>query len=133
MTEPRASVVAFAVAAVHAAQDAPESVTVRLYASLSKLVGTHGFDVLLARSLVLARRTHPWLDGVVAGPGGVLTGILECGQSPKSMEVAVVEIVSSFVELLAALIGEGLALRLLDSVRHQKPNGDPGSSEQEKT
>src|SRR5580704_15123278 len=71
MIEPRVGIRQFATSVVRAAMargDDAQGVTARLYESLANLVGPAGFDVLLARSLVLARRANPFLDNVVAGP-----------------------------------------------------------------
>jgi hypothetical protein len=96
--------------------DALQRITTRLQKGLSKLIGSAGFDVLLARSILLARRAHPALAGVTAGPGGVLA----CGDNAARDGVALqdraVEIVSQFVELLASLVGEDLAMDLVRGI-----------------
>jgi hypothetical protein len=114
MIEPRVGIRQFATSVVRAAMargDDAQGVTARLYESLANLVGPAGFDVLLARSLVLARRANPFLDNVVAGPRGTLTGLEEAAKSGP-IEPGLVEVVSYFMELLAVLIGEDLAMHL---------------------
>jgi hypothetical protein len=122
-------------AVVHAElahDDNAQRITVRLHESLAKLVGTGGFDVLLARSLVLARRTHPFLAGVVAGPGGTLTGFGEAASDRVSVEAATVAIVSYFIELLVVLVGEDLAMRLLRDVWREASDSGSAPPEDEK-
>jgi hypothetical protein len=118
---PRPSVERFAKAVVHdevarggARTDlhVAQRIMVRLHQALGKLVGPAGFDVLLARALVLARRVHASLAGVAGGPGGTLTG-LDDAASADGQEEAATAIVSHFIELLVTLIGEDLAMRLL--------------------
>lgn len=128
MIEPRPAIRRFAASVVGGAirrGDAVQGITARLYASLANLVGPAGFDVLLARSLVLARRVHPFLAAVTTGPGGTVTGLAEAAE-PASVEQGTVAIVAYFVELLAVLIGEDLTMHL---VRNAWPEaGDTGSA-----
>ena len=126
MIEPRPSVTQLAKALVDvgSVRDAvAASAMTRLHASLSKLVGQGGFEVLLGRSLVLARREQPILVGVVAGPSGELAGLNDPSRDPNAIEQAEVAIVAHFIELLVILIGEELAMRLLDEVRQEAMNG----------
>jgi hypothetical protein len=120
MSEPRQTVVRFVRAVASAERgcdrDLPDAevatrIMARLYRQLSKLVGPGGFDVLLARSVVLARRAHPAIAGVAAGTAGALTG-LDAAHDAALGEGAMA-IVAHFMELLATLIGEDLATGLL--------------------
>lgn len=123
MSEPRHAVVRFVRAVASAehrrgggvsdAEVAARMVT-RLYDALSKLIGQGGFDVLLDRSVILARRAHPALAGVEAGTAGTLTG-LDAAHDAALGEGALA-IVAHFMDLLATLIGEDLAMGLLRKV-----------------
>jgi hypothetical protein len=93
----------------------------RLRQELGKLIGPAGFDILIARSLVLARRAHPVLAGVTAVPGGTPAGL----DDPALDEVALIALVANFIELLATLIGEDLAMGLVIDVW-------PAAAEEEK-
>jgi hypothetical protein len=118
LIEPRPAICRFATSVVGAALargDGAQDITARLYESLANLVGSAGFDVLLARSLVLARRVHPFLAAVTVGPGGTLSGLGEASD-PPSVEQGTVAIVSYFIELLAVLIGEDLTIHLVRDV-----------------
>ncbi len=115
MIEPRPGIRRFVTSIVGSAiarGDDAGDITARLYGTLANLVGPAGFDVLLARSLVLARRDHPLLAAVGTGPGGVLTG-LNGGEGPVAVQEATAAVVCYFVELLAVLIGEDLAMHLV--------------------
>jgi hypothetical protein len=122
MIAPRPSVERFVRAVVRAeiARDGAgvdshvaQRIMVRLHQELGKLIGAAGFDVLLARALVLARRARPSLAGIAAGPGGTLTGLADAGGDDGEQEEAATAIASHFIELLVTLIGEDLAMRLL--------------------
>ncbi len=124
MIAPRASVTRFvrAVARAEGAHgDAPvaeiaQRMLLRLHAELGKLIGSLAFDVLLRRALVLARRTHPVLANVTSGADAKLTGLDRAPGADDSLGDAALTIVSHFVELLVVLIGEDLAMRLVEDV-----------------
>lgn len=125
MLEPRSAVSQFVkvVARVELARgggakehDVAQRLTKRLNAALVKLVGPGGFDVLLARALVLARRTHPLLKGITSTSGGALSGLDEPTRDAAELREASLAIVAYFIELLAQLVGEDLAMRLVRDV-----------------
>ena len=125
MIAPRPSVLRFASAVIerelargNAASEATaaERVVARLRRELGRLIGPAGFDVLLARSLVLARRAYPVLARVTAGPGGTLAGLDDPAPDVSAFHEGSVALVAYFIELLATLIGEDLAMRLVRSV-----------------
>ncbi len=123
VTEPRPSVTRFVNAVARAEGgggaddlDVAKRIMKRLYQQLSKLVGPAGFEVLLARSIVLARRTHPALSGITAGAGGSLQGVDDAARDRLMVQGGALAIAEHFVELLAVLIGEDLAMRLLRDV-----------------
>jgi len=123
MSEPRPAIVRFvrAVAEIERADGAgadaeiASRVVMRLHQELSNLIGPGGFDVLLARSVVLARRTHPALAEVTAGPAGALTG-LDAASSDAVLGEGAIALVAHFIDLLATLIGEDFAIALLRKV-----------------
>ena len=88
----------------------------QVHEALSKLIGPAGVDVLLARSLVLARRAHPVLAEITAGPHGALAGLDDAARDGSALEEATVAVLSHFVQLLILLIGEDLAMRLVREV-----------------
>lgn len=100
-----------------------ERILQRLHHALGKLVGPAGFDVLLARAIVLARRAHPSVGAITAGPGGTLTGL--ASDDNRQEEVATA-IVAQLIELLATLIGEDLAMRLIGDLWPGATEEEPG-------
>jgi hypothetical protein len=121
MNEPRPAVVRIVKSIVSAElalggrddSDVAQRIMTRLRTGLEKLVGTAGFDVLVARSLVLAKRTHPALAAVTVGPDGKLAGLDDVPRDGVGPEAGAMPIVAQFIELLVSLIGEDLALRLV--------------------
>jgi hypothetical protein len=125
MIEPRPSVVRFVSAVVHAEiersggahdSDLTQRIMTRLHHELGKVIGPAGLDVLLARALLLARRAHPLLARITAGPGGTLAGFDEAAPSTVALQESATAIVAHFIELMVVLIGEDLAIRLLNDV-----------------
>jgi hypothetical protein len=122
MTEPRPSITRFVDAAARAerardgampANPVAERLLAQLYRQLGKLIGTAGFDALLRRSLVLARRTRPALLGITSAAGGKLEGLDADVPERAGLDEDALTIVAQFIELLATLIGEELAMRVL--------------------
>jgi hypothetical protein len=125
MIEPRRSVTRFVKAVARAelsrgggAEDSgvAQRITMRLHKELGKLIGPAGIDVLLARSVVLARRDHSVLAGITAGPGGTLAGLGDAALEGAELQEGAIAIVAHFVELLVSLIGEDLAMDLVRGV-----------------
>ncbi len=93
-----------------------QPIMMRIHSELGKVLGPAGVDVLLARSVVLARRAHQVLAGVTAGPGGTLAGLDAAAIQGVELEEGAVAIVAHFIELLVTLIGEDLAKGLVRNV-----------------
>jgi len=82
---------------------------------LVPIVGERGVRALLARSLALSTRSHPWLAG--AGPPAqqpwlALQTCIEKQPPAPAIEAALC-LLESFLDLLARFIGDGLVTRLL--------------------
>ena len=122
MTRPRPSALALAKDVVVAESRGDESrgieltIVRKLHATLGTLIGTHGFDVVLARALTLAKREEPSLGNVVAEPGGALKGLVT---ARADRDRGLVALLSHLIELLMRFIGEDLAGRV---VRDTWPN-----------
>jgi hypothetical protein len=125
MIEPRPSVARFVRAVVRdelsggggvERADVAVHIAMRLHKELGKLLGPAGVDVLLARSVVLARRGHPILAGITAGPRGTLAGLDDPALQGAELQEGAVAIVAHFIELLVTLIGEDLAMGLVGAV-----------------
>lgn len=104
---------------------------VRLHEHFGKLIGPTGFDVLLARSLVLARRAHPLLSSCEAGFGGQLSWLPDAvnDSDRASAESAAVVLLAHLFELLARLLGEELSMRLVHDVWPDLPDTRPARDE----
>jgi hypothetical protein len=90
----------------------------KLRVPLAALVGNTGFSALLARALVLASQEVAWLravhiraDGALEVPVG-----LEAQVGPVKVIAGRVALLARLLELLEALIGANLTLRLLREV-----------------
>jgi hypothetical protein len=121
MKAPRRWIVRFATAVVASelaragspadAAGVAQRIAGKLRGSVGRLVGPIGFEVLLARSLVRARRMTPVLAGVTVGPGGALFGLGTGDQ--EATRTQAVALLSNFIELVAILVGEDLLLRFV--------------------
>jgi len=108
-----------------AGDDAPRSIVAALAVQrfdelaryLAQLVGEIGVRALFARSVASARSTYPWIAATAPSgpPWAALRGAME-RQEPRAIRDAFAGLLSTFVELLARLIGDGLARRLLHDV-----------------
>jgi hypothetical protein len=128
VSEPRESVQRFVRAAAGAElaraagtldaqeSDAAQLVMKRLYQQLAKLLGPAGFDALLARSLVLARRTYPALAGVSVASAGSLVGLGGSRDERVAQQPGALAVVAHFIELLVILVGEDLAMVLMRDI-----------------
>lgn len=125
MIEPRPSVMRIVRAVVDAEiehsggahdSDLAQRIMTRLHHQLKKVLGPAGLDVLLARALLLARRAHPLLAGITAGPGGTLAGLDDAARDAVALQESAITIVAHFIELMVVLVGEDLAIRLLNDV-----------------
>jgi hypothetical protein len=87
----------------------------QLYAGLGRWVGSMGYRTLLDRALVLARAEHPALAGL-ACLGGDQPGTTATQPAHSAAEVAggMVALVAALVELLGRIIGEEMAVRLVE-------------------
>lgn len=96
-----------------------ERVFEALRSRLSSVLGAGGYATLLARSLALARVTHPVLAGVTPDRTGSLVGRFTATTADATPEEAVcgfAETLTRFVVLLTTFIGADLTNRLLEAV-----------------
>jgi hypothetical protein len=81
--------------------------------------GRRAFESLLSRALTASSSEFPWLGSVQLSPDGSLEGIGAAGQPvPSATEAAAAEVavVRSLIGLLRVILGEGVTVRLLESV-----------------
>jgi hypothetical protein len=103
------------------ARTAPEEVYVAVADGLARWFGPYGSLALISRALLSVQRQHPALAGVavttsVLAPTPALSGIAECRRSHPAEDVSegVIAILASLTELIGRLIGEDLAVTLLE-------------------
>jgi hypothetical protein len=92
------------------------NVYAKLFNSLSPVLGRVGSFELFRRSLQLAAETFPFYKAVrTPEPDGLLTavGVLLQEQEPEVILKASVALVTAYLELLAAFIGERLTWQLV--------------------
>ena len=119
MAKPRPSAIAIASAVVACEVRSGDSgglervVMAKLSDGLGKLVGASGFDVVLARAVILAQKDNPALANVSAAPGGVLSGF---STKPGDVDRDLIAVLSHLFELLIRFIGEALARRVVREI-----------------
>ncbi len=95
-----------------------------LRAGLGRWIGADGYRTLLDRALGLARAEHPALGGL-AGLGGdePLTTAAVRAQGADPVAAGLVAMVAALVELLGRIIGEDMAVHLVDQIGTPNPRG----------
>jgi hypothetical protein len=103
---------------------AAERMCNELRAGLGRWIGADGYRTLLDRALGLARAEHPALGGF-AGLGGdePLTTEAVRAQGAALVAAGFVAMVAALVELLGRIIGEDMAVRLVDQIGTSSPRG----------
>ncbi len=106
--------------AVHVA-DAVISVWQDIVAVLQTIIGRQGVAALYDRSVSLASGTYPWLAASLSGPDNSLDlAALRSAIAGRSNEEAAAgsgELLQTFYDVLASLIGPALCDQLLSVVR----------------
>lgn len=100
----------------------------KIEAALTPIIGNGSVVVLYLRSLHLIEPAHPWLSGLQDAQAGVDLAGLKSLLSQQDSETAAVaggELLQTFYELLASLVGPSLTERLLHSVWEDSPSGPP--------
>jgi hypothetical protein len=102
-----------------------ERTCTQLQAGLARWVGTEGYRALLHRALLLARAEHPALGSLSCHGGDrpVTTGAARA-HSAAEVATGMVALVAALVELLGRIIGEEMAVRLVEQIGIEG-DGDP--------
>jgi hypothetical protein len=114
---------------------AAEHVFQSLHDHLATLIGAIGFRTLLARSIKLARPGARALERIEVQHEGTLAGLAEAlsRETPEEALAAPAMLLARFLDLLAAFVGDDLALHLVDEATRARParegGNDDGSSE----
>lgn len=89
----------------------------KLRLHLSRLLGTDGFRVLLARAVTLARAEYSWLESARVRDDGSLEGLAEAAVTDTAeAREGITAVPAQFLGLLETFIGRDLTLRLLHGV-----------------
>ena len=101
---------------------AAERTCTQLQAGLARWVGTEGYRALIDRALLLARAEHPAL-GSLSCHGGDEPVITAAVRAHSAAEVAtgMVALVAALVELLGRIIGEEMAVELVNQAVTRAP------------
>jgi hypothetical protein len=86
-----------------------------LRVGLTRWVGTMGYRALIDRALLLARAEHPALGSLSChGEEEPLTRAMVRAHSAEEVATGMVALVTALVELLGRILGEEMAVRLVE-------------------
>jgi hypothetical protein len=97
----------------------------------SPLVGETGFGALFGRALRLCGPEHAWLGGTApSSVAALLTALDEklAAADPAQAAQGNAALLTAYITLLSAMIGEALTTRLLDSAWAAGPSGKHAGS-----
>jgi hypothetical protein len=119
---PVRSSTATGLSALHACRELPRfRIFEKIWGPVESFSGRRAFESLLSRALTASSSEFPWLGSAQLNPDGSLEGIGTTGQHvPSAAEAAAgeVAVVRSLIGLLRVILGEGVTVRLLESVGH---------------
>jgi hypothetical protein len=96
---------------------AAERMCTQLRAGLGRWIGAQGYRVLLERALSQTRPEHPALGGLSClAEYEPVTAAAVRAQGPGDVAAGLVAFVAALVELLGRIIGEEMAVRLVEQV-----------------
>jgi hypothetical protein len=103
---------------------AAESVCTQLRAGLGRWVGVDGYRALFDRALGLARAEHPALgDLSCLGGDEPVTSAAVRAHGASEMADGMEALVAALIELLGRIIGEEMAVRLVEHAGRPSPRG----------
>jgi len=99
-----------------------ERICAQLRTGLGRWIGADGYRALLDRAISQTRAAHPVLDSLVS-TGGNAPATRTAARAHGAAEVAagMVALVSAVTELLGRIIGEEMAVRLVEQVGAPSP------------
>jgi hypothetical protein len=108
-----------------------DRVCAQLDAGLARWVGSEGYRVLLDRALGLTRAEHPVLNNVSCRGGDELV-VTAAVRAHGAAEVAagMVTLLATLIDLLGRIIGEEMAVQLLERARTPSRRTVPGTEMQ---
>jgi hypothetical protein len=102
---------------------AAERTCTDLYTGLSRWIGTMGYRILFDRALALARAEHPALSGLECLGGQAVTTDIQPAPSAAEVAAGMVALVANLVELLGRIVGEEMAVRLVEQTAGERQTG----------
>jgi hypothetical protein len=96
----------------------------QLRTGLGRWIGSEGYQALFDRALALTRAQHPAL-GNVSCLGGDEPGTAAAVRAHGAADVAagMVALVTAVIELLGRIIGDEMAVRLVEQIAVPSPRG----------
>jgi hypothetical protein len=114
-----------------ATADAAAAATDRLYRDLSRWIGRDGCHALFTRALVESQMSHPLLEEIELRAGsdryleGIAPAIMQHGSAAANS--ALESMLVAVIGLLARLIGDDMALKLIGQTSDDAHSSDAGS------
>jgi hypothetical protein len=103
---------------------AADRMCTQLRAGLGRWIGAEGYRALLERALGLARVEHPALGGLSClGGDGTMTMAAVRAHGAGEVAAGLVALVATLIDLLGRIVGEEMALRLVEHVGMPSPHG----------
>ena len=103
---------------------AAERMCTELRAGLGRWIGAGGYRALFDRALGLVQAEHPALSGVsFRGGDDPLTTAAVRARGAGEVAAGLVAMVAVLIELLGRIIGEELAVRLVEQIGVTRPRG----------
>ena len=101
---------------------AAQRVCDELREGLSRWVGAEGYRALLDRALVLSVTEHPVLNSISCHDGDVLAAVAAARtHGAAELAIGVVTLVSTLTELLGRIVGEEVAMQLVERAGTPSP------------
>jgi hypothetical protein len=103
---------------------AAERVSLQLRVGLRRWIGAEGYRTLLDRALGQVRTKHPVLDSLsfLVGDEPVTAEAVRA-HGPNEVAAGMVALVAALIELLGGIIGEEMAVRLVEQIGIPSPRG----------
>jgi hypothetical protein len=103
-------------------------VCAQLSAGLGRWIGAEGYRALLDRSIILMRGQHPSLDSVsCVGGDEMMTAAAVRAYGARAIVEDVEALLATVIELLGRIIGDEMAVRLVEQLGIPSPRGVAGA------
>jgi len=103
---------------------ASDRICTQLRSGLGRWVGTTGYTALLDRAIAQTRMDHPALGSLscLGGEAPLVTAAVRA-HGAAEVEAGMVAAVAALIDLLGRIIGEDMALRLVEQTGTPSPRG----------